>query len=181
MHYSKANGYFEKDCSDVLQVYLESYLKYSACEVCGVYKQIHWAAFGIYTCRPFPLLACRLQRPRLPLGVVPQLLMIWSCFSARSARSKSSSMNCCKRTLALASRAAVSWRNWSIWATSLDRDQNFSEKTSLTQSPFSIQTLKSGDRDTIYTHKWDERQQSERDSRLFLSCYRTNYDPKTHQ
>lgn len=60
------------------------------------------------------------QRPRLPLGVVPQLLlMIWSCFSARSARSSSSSMKCCSRTLALASRAAVSFRNWSICSTSL--------------------------------------------------------------
>lgn len=75
---------------------------------------------GVLTWRPLPLDAWRLQRPRLPLGVVPQLLMICSCFSARSARSRSSSMNCCSRTLALASRAAVSWRNWSIWATSLE-------------------------------------------------------------
>lgn len=75
---------------------------------------------GVLTWRPLPLDAWRLQRPRLPLGVVPQLLMICSCFSARSARSSSSSMNCCSRTLALASRAAVSWRNWSIWATSLE-------------------------------------------------------------
>lgn len=60
------------------------------------------------------------QRPRLPFGVVPQLLlMIWSCFSARSARSSSSSMKCWRRTLALASRAAVSFRNWSICSTSL--------------------------------------------------------------
>lgn len=71
------------------------------------------------TCRPLPFEVWRLQRPRLPLGVVPQLLMICSCFSARSARSSSSSMNCCSRTLAFASRAAVSCRNWSIWATSL--------------------------------------------------------------
>ena len=71
------------------------------------------------TCRPLPFDPWKLQRPRLPLGVLPQLLMICSCFSARSARSSSSSMNCCRRTLALASRAAVSCRNWSIWATSL--------------------------------------------------------------
>lgn len=67
-----------------------------------------------------PLEPGTLHLPRLPLGVVLQLLlMIWSCFSARSARSRSSSMNCCSRTLALASRAAVSLRNWSIWTTSL--------------------------------------------------------------
>lgn len=77
------------------------------------------ASHDILTWRPLPFEAWRLQRPRLPFGVVPQLLMICSCFSARSARSSSSSMNCCSRTLALASRAAVSWRNWSIWATSL--------------------------------------------------------------
>lgn len=64
-----------------------------------------------------------LHLPRLQLGVVPQLLlMICSCFSARSARSRSSSMNCCRRTLALASRAAVSFRNWSIWITSLQEE-----------------------------------------------------------
>lgn len=80
------------------------------------------------TCRPFPLEACRLQCPRLPLGVVPQLLMICSCFSARSARSSSSSINCCRRTLALASRAAVSCRNWSICATSLKTEQKKKEE-----------------------------------------------------
>lgn len=75
------------------------------------------------TCRPLALDPCRLQCPRLPLGVVAQLLIIWSCFSARSARSNSSSINCWRRSLALASRAAVSCRNWSIWATSLSEEE----------------------------------------------------------
>lgn len=82
-------------------------------------QQTRQTGDSILTCRPLPFEVWRLQRPRLPLGVVPQLLMICSCFSARSARSSSSSMNCCSRTLAFASRAAVSCRNWSIWATSL--------------------------------------------------------------
>lgn len=62
--------------------------------------------------------------PRLALGVLPQLLLMtcnWR--SALSARSRSSSMNCCRRSLALASRAAVSFRNWSICTTSLGREQ----------------------------------------------------------
>lgn len=64
-------------------------------------------------------------RPRLALGVLPQLLlMTCSCRSARSARSRSSSMNCCSRSLALASRAAVSFRNWSICTTSLGPEQS---------------------------------------------------------
>lgn len=64
-------------------------------------------------------------RPRLALGVLPQLLlMTCSCLSARSARSRSSSMNCCSRSLALASRAAVSFRNWSICTTSLGPEQS---------------------------------------------------------
>lgn len=64
-------------------------------------------------------------RPRLVLGVLPQLLlMTCSCRSARSARSRSSSMNCCSRSLALASRAAVSFRNWSICTTSLGPEQS---------------------------------------------------------
>lgn len=33
-------------------------------------------------------------------------------------------MNCCSRSLALASRAAVSFRNWSICTTSLGREQS---------------------------------------------------------
>lgn len=63
--------------------------------------------------------------PRLALGVLPQLLLMtcnWR--SALSARSRSSSMNCCSRSLALASRAAVSFRNWSICTTSLGREQS---------------------------------------------------------
>lgn len=84
------------------------------------------------TCRPLGLDPCRLQCPRLPLGVVAQLLIIWSCFSARSALSNSSSINCWRRSLALASRAAVSCRNWSIWATSLSvEEMNEKEKESL--------------------------------------------------
>lgn len=64
-------------------------------------------------------------RPRLALGVLPQLLlMTCSWRSALSARSRSSSMNCCSRSLALASRAAVSFRNWSICTTSLGREQS---------------------------------------------------------
>lgn len=63
--------------------------------------------------------------PRLALGVLPQLLLMtcnWR--SALSARSRSSSMNCCSRSLALASRAAVSFRNWSICTTSLGQEQS---------------------------------------------------------
>ncbi len=92
----------------------------------------------ILTWRPLPFEAWRLQRPRLPFGVVPQLLMICSCFSARSARSSSSSMNCCSRTLALASRAAVSWRNWSIWATSLRAERGTAMRHSLNSGVCSL-------------------------------------------
>lgn len=68
-------------------------------------------------------------RPRLALGVLPQLLlMTCSCRSALSARSRSSSMNCCSRSLALASRAAVSFRNWSICTTSLGREQSLTQQ-----------------------------------------------------
>lgn len=68
-------------------------------------------------------------RPRLALGVLPQLLlMTCSCRSARSARSSSSSMNCCSRSLALASRAAVSFRNWSICTTSLGPEQSLTPR-----------------------------------------------------
>lgn len=113
-------------CVSVSGSFQHCYTLNACCSVFGVQRPNNATAdtgHEILTWRPLPFDAWRLQRPRLPFGVVPQLLMICSCFSARSARSSSSSMNCCSRTLALASRAAVSWRNWSIWATSLKAER----------------------------------------------------------